>query len=215
VTIESNASNKGREPRMKRAGGSVGAWALLLVVAAVLLTVDLVSKDLAFQHVDGEPVEIDRARMIADNPRQPQYFPIRNHRSIDVIPGLLDFKLVTNRGAVFGIGPGRRWFFAGFTVMALLAAVGMFAGWTTARERLAHVGIACIIAGGLGNLYDRIVFGCVRDFLHMFPTTELFPWIFNIADSVLLTGIGLLMIHFWRKDAAAARAAKASKSARG
>ncbi len=178
---------------------------MLIAIAGSLLAVDLISKSLAFQHIADEPVVIDRSRMLADDPRNPQYFPIRPHDSIVIIPHALDLKLVTNRGAVFGIGPGRRWFFAGFTVVALLAAVGMFAGWTTRREHVAHLGVALILAGGLGNLYDRIAFGCVRDFLHMLPTTKLFPWIFNIADSILLIGIGLLMIHFWRKDRQTAR----------
>ncbi len=175
----------------------------MLGLAAVLLGVDLGSKELAFAHVADAPVSIDKAAVLAD------HYTIPAHPGVKVIPYLLDLKLVVNRGAVFGVGHGGRWFFAGFTLVALTAALFMFAGWTDRGEHLVHVGVACVLAGGLGNLYDRIAFACVRDFLHLFPEARLFPWIFNVADAVLLFGIGLLMLHFWRKDRQAARAAKA------
>ena len=88
------------------------------------------------------------------------------------------------------------------------AVVAVFGWWTQARSHLAHVAIGLILAGGLGNLYDRVVIGAVRDFLHMMPrwelplglawpggTTEVFPWVFNVADVLLLLGMTLLLIH--------------------
>jgi signal peptidase II len=191
-------------PHLRPAGRCAWCWLLVLGLAAVLLTADLISKTIAFERVAGVPVVVDK-QAVLDN-----RFTIPPHEGVDVIPGLLDFKLVVNRGAVFGVGHGGRWFFAGFTVVALTAALLMFAGWTDRREYLVHVGVACVLAGGLGNLYDRLRFACVRDFLHLFPDTRLFPWIFNIADSVLLVGIGLLMVHFWQKDRRAARAGDAA-----
>ena len=75
-----------------------------------------------------------------------------------------------------------------------------------AHATVAHIAIALIIAGGVGNLYDRVQFGFVRDFLHMLPgwqmpfgwswpggNTEVFPWVFNVADVMLLFGMGTLM----------------------
>ena len=70
-----------------------------------------------------------------------------------------------------------------------------------------------ILAGGMGNLYDRIAFSVVRDFLHMFPggklpfdwhwpggSTELFPWVFNVADLLLLVGMTLLLLHINKRE---------------
>ncbi|MFG0253101.1 MAG: signal peptidase II [Phycisphaerales bacterium JB038] len=189
-------------PAHQPAGKSLWAWLLLLGLASFLLALDLGSTELAFERVAGAPVTIDKAAVLAND------YAIPAHEGIGVIPYLLDLKLVVNRGAVFGVGHGGRWFFAGFTVVALTAAVLMFAGWTDRRDWPVHVGVASVLAGGLGNLYDRLAFACVRDFLHLFPETRLFPWIFNLADAVLLFGIGLLMLHFWRKDRQAARQAR-------
>ena len=153
---------------------------------------------------------IDRPTLLAD----PGYNPIPFHRGQRALPwNLLDFRLVINRGAVFGIGADQRFLFIVFTCGALAAGLLIFAWRTQARHRLAHVALALILAGGLGNLYDRIVFGVVRDFLHMLPrrhlpfgwrwpggSTELFPWVFNVADVMLLTGMVLLMIHVNRME---------------
>jgi len=176
------------------AGRCRGCWLLLLTISILVLAADLTSKQAAFQHVAGQPITIDKQQVLAET------FTLPPHRGIEIIPRILDLKLVVNRGAVFGVGHGGRWFFAGFTIVALFAALAMFAGWMKRSERMAQVSVALILAGGMGNLYDRIVFACVRDFLHLFPSTRLFPWVFNIADASLLFGIGLLMIHFWRKD---------------
>ena len=57
-----------------------------------------------------------------------------------------------------------------------------------------QIGICFLIGGGIGNIYDRIVYGSVTDFLHMdfvlFKTG-----IFNMADVSIMTGIGLLLLQ--------------------
>lgn len=104
-----------------------------------------------------------------------------------------------NRGALFGWGGGRTdgqdlnvW----FAVVSFLAAVGI-TYWSTrpaARsDRLLCASLGLILAGTLGNLYDRIVFSGVRDFLHWY---RYFDWpVFNIADCCLVCGAGLLLAH--------------------
>jgi signal peptidase II len=188
------------------------AWARLLIVLALGLTADLTTKYLAFEHVADEPVRVNRQALLDD----PYLLPPA-HEGLHVLPlNLLDLRLVWNRGAVFGIGANRRIFFIAFTVAALAAGLVVFGRFTTRSQHLAHVALGLILAGGLGNLYDRITYGVVRDFLHMFPGwhlpfgwhypqflgggNEIFPWVFNVADAMLLTGMGLLMLHINRLE---------------
>ncbi len=178
------------------------AWCTLLLAAAFGITLDLWSKDWAFEHVAERPVILDREVILADSDWRPP-----PHEGIEVLPfGLLDFDLVMNHGAVFGIGQEQRTVFIIFTLTAVTLALVIFAVGTRARSHALHVGIALILAGGIGNLYDRILFGAVRDFLHMLPrwdlpfsmnwpngSSEVFPWVFNVADMLLLLGMAIIV----------------------
>jgi signal peptidase II len=185
---------------------SPSAWLLLLGVFALAIGADLWTKEWAFRTVGSAPVELDRARLLAD----PDYDPVGFEPARRVLPwGLLNFRLVLNPGAVFGIGAHQRWFFIVFTVGAIVAGLVIFGRYTRAPDRLAHVALGVILAGGLGNLYDRLVFGRVRDFIHALPgrrlpfdwkwpgtsNPEMFPWVFNVADMLLLVGMITLMVH--------------------
>ncbi|MGI9015457.1 MAG: signal peptidase II [Phycisphaerales bacterium] len=196
--------------RRPRAWRSPSAWMLLLFVFAGGLALDLGSKSWAFNNVANFPVNIPRDLMLAD----PNYNPVPYHTPRHVVPGVLDFRLVVNRGAVFGIGQNRRPFFIAFTVVAIFIGVLLFARWTAVHHRLAHLAIGLILAGGVGNLWDRFQYVAVRDFLHLFPdlhlpfnvhwpggNPEVFPWVFNIADMMLLAGMVLLMFHINRAEA--------------
>lgn len=189
---------------------STSAWAILLITTLLALAADLGSKHLAFLHIAGQPVHVDRAEVLATGPGRLQQL-IPQHTPRVVIPHLLNLELVLNAGAVFGAGQGRRWLFIGFTFVALAFALWMFARWTAQRDHLSHACIGLIIAGGLGNLHDRIRFACVRDFLHPLPTARLpfgwrwpngepalWPYVSNIADAFLIVGIGALMLRLWR-----------------
>lgn len=181
---------------------------ILLIVTALGTATDLWSKDWAFANVADDPVVIDRAAvMAARNGLGAMTPPDR----MTVIPGVLDFTLVLNPGAVFGIGAGQRVFFAVFTLGAIAFALWVFARWTKARDWAAHAGLGLLLAGGLGNLYDRLTYACVRDFIHPLPRVELpfglrwpngsdevWPWVSNVADAYLIIGIGLILWHSWR-----------------
>ncbi len=175
----------------------------LISITAVMLAADLATKWWAFANVADAPVSLSRASaMEAD--RLSDLLP--PHTPVTVIPSVLEFTLVLNRGAVFGMAAGQRWFFVGFTAIAILFCLWMFASWTRPRDRVAHTAIALVLAGGLGNLYDRLMFACVRDFLHFLPGVELpfgiewpggarevWPYVSNVADAQLILGIALLM----------------------
>lgn len=197
---------------------SPAAWATLLGTFAVALAADLWSKEWAFRTVAGQPVVL-RYEEVAGNTG----YSIPWHPGQRVLePNLLDLRLVLNHGAVFGIGQGRGAVFIAFTVLAVATSLWVFGRHTSARSRVAHVGLALVLAGGIGNMVDRVSVGAVRDFLHMFPRRELpfglhwpggsnewFPWVFNVADMELIAGMLILMlaIHLSERRAKAAAAA--------
>lgn len=205
-----SADNSPVKERAPRAFHSPLAWITLLSVLLLGLALDLGTKYWSFETVANEPVMLDREQLLADR----TFNPIPHHHGVRVLPWrLLDFRLVINRGAVFGLGADQRVFFITFTLAALAVGLFVFGRYTNSRNRLAHVALGLILAGGIGNLYDRIVYGVVRDFLHMLPgwhlpfglrwpgnNPEVFPWIFNVADVMLLSGMLLLMIHINRVE---------------
>lgn len=187
--------------------------ALTILIATVVLGLiaDLASKSIAFAQIAESPVVIERSEVLAAE-NLANLIPI--HEPIVAIPSVLEFTLVLNPGAVFGIGAGQRWFFVGFTIIAVAFALILFAKWTKPKDWAAHTGFGLIISGGLGNLYDRVLFGCVRDFIHPLPgvkmpfgvswpngSDELWPYVSNIADLFLIIGIVLLVIHTWKQPA--------------
>lgn len=191
------------EPRTASAIASPRAWAVLLVVLILGLASDLVSKNLAFRHIAGHPVVFDRSEVLAAHDPNRELIP--RHRPVTVVPRVLDFTLVLNQGAVFGMGAGKRWLFIAFTGGAIALGLWMFGAWTKPRDWVAHVSLGLLLAGGLGNLYDRLVYACVRDFIHPLPgvtvgSWEVWPYVSNVADALLIVGIAGLMYHLWKAD---------------
>jgi signal peptidase II len=164
---------------------------VFLIVGAAVLVGDLTLKAIAFGRGPG-------------------------HEMVSIVPGVLGLECVFNRGAIFGVGQGRRWFFVLASVVA--AAVIVYYFWRSSVKAVAtHIALALILAGALGNLYDRLWFGYVRDMLHLFPGVDLpwgwhwpvggaagrevYPWVFNVADVALLAGVILVAWILWRADA--------------
>lgn len=183
---------------------------VLLVTLVLGVVVDLGSKWLAFERVAGAPVLVDRQEVLAAGSGHLGDL-IPPHRPVVVVRDLLEFTLVLNPGAVFGMGAGKRWVFVAFTLGALAFGIYLFHAWTRPRDSVAHVGLGLILSGGLGNLYDRLMFACVRDFIHPLPGVALpfglkwpsgdramWPWVSNIADLALIIGVGLMMWYTLR-----------------
>lgn len=109
-----------------------------------------------------------------------------------LINGVLEMTYVENRGAAWGMLQGARVAFIILTAVFLLAAVYFYFKRRKELNRLSTVIIALIFAGALGNLIDRTVYGYVRDMIY-FSLID-FP-VFNIADSAIVIGTGLLIIQ--------------------
>ena len=107
--------------------------------------------------------------------------------------------LTYNAGAAFSIGAGgsgwQRWFFAAIAVVA--AAI---IAWLLKRGGSAVycLGLALILGGAAGNLWDRIAIGSVVDFLLFHYERWAFP-AFNVADSAITAGAGLLIVDSFRQ----------------
>lgn len=178
------------------------AVVLFLAVVVVCLSADLGLKYYAFRFVAHAPVVL--------NAQDPPYFGVPSqYEPTRLLPGVLNLQLTANEGAIFGIGKGSRWVFVIVSVFAV-GFVGRVFWRSDARMRLFHVALALILAGALGNLYDRVLYGLVRDMLHLFPNADLpggltwpggarglYPWIFNLADVELLCGVLLVLWVTW------------------
>lgn len=117
------------------------------------------------------------------------------YERLEVLP-IFNLTLAYNSGAAFSFladaGGWQRWF---FTAVALAAAV-LILSWLVrlhADERLQGAALALILAGALGNLYDRVVLGHVVDFLDFHWGDYHFP-AFNIADTAITLGAALIIL---------------------
>ncbi len=113
----------------------------------------------------------------------------------EIVPGLLSFSHILNRGAAWGMLSGQRFFLIGITFVVMFI-VAQMAREFAPQSAPARFGLGLILGGAVGNLIDRIVTGAVTDFIDLGTSVEFirtFP-IFNIADSALTVGVILLIL---------------------
>jgi signal peptidase II len=117
---------------------------------------------------------------------------------VEVVGDLLILWHVQNTGAAFSLFVGQTWLFYGVTVVAL----GMIAYFHRAfrnRSPWLHVVLGVALGGTIGNLVDRVRLGAVTDFVSVGIGTVRFPT-FNVADSSIVIGIGLLVAYLMLVD---------------
>ena len=123
------------------------------------------------------------------------------------VTGFFNLVLAHNRGAAFSFlsdaGGWQRLLFIAIAVAATAFIVVMLARHSS--ERLFSAGLALILGGALGNLWDRIVLGHVVDFLDFHAFGWHF-WAFNLADSAITVGAGLLILDSLRAAGASQKA---------
>ncbi len=149
-----------------------------LLVSCFWVAIDLWTKHLAVLHLQGQP-------------------------DIDVLP-VLRWRYAENYGAAFSILTGNTWLLlaigvlvSGFLLIALLKP--------QKSSFFLSFGYASILGGAIGNIYDRISFGYVRDMISVYYT----PWdfyfaIFNVADVAINVGVAAILIDWLfikKKDA--------------
>ena len=118
-------------------------------------------------------------------------------KSVPVIPGFFDITHVHNPGGAFGFLAGLSVEFRAvlFIAVSLLAAmlIVYFYWQTPPDQRLLAIGLALVFGGAVGNLVDRIRFGIVVDLLDVYIGDLHWP-AFNVADSAITIGAGLLVL---------------------
>lgn len=118
----------------------------------------------------------------------------------DQIPVIGNFFLITshrNTGAAFGILEGQRWFFIVITIV-VLAGLIWYLNKVRRTQKLLSAGLALVLGGAAGNFIDRLLMGEVVDFLQFNFGTYTFP-IFNVADSCIVIGVGLILLDSLRE----------------
>jgi signal peptidase II len=125
--------------------------------------------------------------------------------------GHVGVELSRNWGALFGIGQGKVWLFATLSIVAGIAIPLWLFVFRAARDRWLTLALGCVMAGVLGNLYDRLGFSgeqwagpgqiaphavhAVRDWI-LWQASDAWRWPnFNIADSLLVVGASVLFLH--------------------
>jgi signal peptidase II len=121
-----------------------------------------------------------------------------------VIARFFDLVNITNTGAAFGSFKNNNTFFIAISCLALFFVVLLLVRRRTA-DVWRDISLALLLAGVLGNLTDRLLYGHVVDFL-LFDLHVPFahPWpAFNVADSCISIAVVCFIIHYFRpKDAA-------------
>lgn len=121
---------------------------------------------------------------------------------ITVIPGFFNIVHAENPGIAFGIlsesrNPWRNLVLIGASGVIMLLIGSMLVRPGASPSWTLRTGLAFVFGGALGNLYDRVVHGTVTDFVEVYMGTHYFP-AFNVADSAITIGAGLLLLDMWR-----------------
>ena len=124
--------------------------------------------------------------------------------AVPIIPRILELHTSQNTGALWGFGAGLPYSSQIFASLSIVAAI-IICYWLfflgAAKSRVLTVALALIMAGAMGNCYDRVVFGSVRDFVHFHVDAVGFDCaIFNFADNMLIAGAVTLVFYAMRAE---------------
>ncbi len=118
--------------------------------------------------------------------------------SVSVIPNIVELRTAHNTGALWGMGkdvPHSSLIFATLSILAVVLIVWWLFWQGAAKDFWLTVALGLIMAGAMGNCYDRLVFGYVRDFVYFHIDPIGFECaIFNFADNMLVVGAVILSL---------------------
>lgn len=145
-------------------------YTLFAAISAVGIIIDQITK-----------VAIDRSMTLFD--------------SIPVVEDFFNITYVRNKGAAFSFLSNASWRLPFFITISIVAAIVILVAFRRLRDnqKLAHISLAMIFSGAVGNLIDRIRLGEVIDFLDVHWYRLHWP-AFNVADSLICVGVFLLAV---------------------
>lgn len=139
-----------------------------------------------------------------------KYLTVFYLKPVDTVPliqDVLHLTYVENRGAAFGMLSENRWVFMTVSIVAILLLV-VYLIWKKPKDKWVCLSLSFIIGGGIGNMIDRVALGYVVD---MIDFRLIHFAVFNVADSFVCVGAGILMVWL---IVTGFREYKAEKSAR-
>ena len=119
---------------------------------------------------------------------------LKGSDSFVIINKVLRFTYVENRGAAFGMLDDKRWIFMVLSTIGI-AVMAVFLFKFAKGEKLLSTALSFVIGGGIGNMIDRIFLGFVVDFIDFYAFPGVWMWVFNVADSFVCVGAGLIMLY--------------------
>jgi signal peptidase II len=204
-------SDKEPSPEAKASGPSPyrRQWILFVIVMLLSLAADQATKIWAR---DSLPVRN------AHGPSLPCAIPedivsgLCHGEAVPVVGGFWDWRLSMNPGSAFGLFSGQNSARIFLSLVGIVAVFGMLWMLRKARpdQRILHWALALVAGGAIGNLIDRIYYGVVTDFVLWHYKTHEWP-VFNVADIVLVVGVGLMFIDI-QKEGKKDKAAKKARS---
>jgi signal peptidase II len=123
--------------------------------------------------------------------------------AVSVLP-FFNLVMVWNPGISLGLFPASSMEGTVFLATFQMLAVGVLGWWLWfAKKRTLAIGLGLVIGGALGNLVDRLVYGKVADFFHLYGFGYSF-YVFNVADAAITLGVvGLLYDALMRPEVSA------------
>lgn len=115
---------------------------------------------------------------------------LEEYESFPVWQDVFHFTYVKNTGMAFGMLKDHRWVFMVFSTIAIIALI-IYLFRFRPESRWMQISMAMIIGGGIGNMIDRILLGYVIDFIDV---TLINFAVFNIADSFVCVGAGIMIV---------------------
>lgn len=125
-----------------------------------------------------------------------QVFGLEQKQPLVITP-FMDFVLLWNRGVSYSMFESNmQW---GLVAFSLIVSLVLWRWLSRTGRRLTAWGLGLIIGGALGNATDRLVYGAVADFVHLFWGN--FHWyVFNVADCAIVAGVVLLFYDSWQES---------------